>query len=226
VTARAGGNIYGGGGGGGGEGGSGGRILKTLVDDYNPDRTQSAYENLKQRSATNSQIFSFMQILSDTENANVYSAHNGTVIGSSYLGANDGYLLAILDDSGLFSSVYTGLQESERAQIGDRIFRGQKIGKLGGGVLIPPNVLRIYIRDVEKKEFVDPKKYLQEFFPDENFDSFDMGGFVLNKNKTSSVLNTKTVTYNPQTMTIKIPIASTNPRLFARDFAELMRSNI
>ena len=99
---------------------------------------------------------SFVSLRAQAEGAPVYAVQGGVVIAAQSIGANDGWLLAIEHDREL-TTVYTNLLEPPLL-LGDRVERGQVIGYLGGGTLVPPDVLRLYARlnSSGRAAFVDP----------------------------------------------------------------------
>lgn len=96
---------------------------------------------------------SFVAFRASTANAAVRSVQDGVVIQAQSLGANDGYMVAVNhgDDR---VTVYTNLRPPV-IQVGDRVERGQVLGYIGGGTLIPNDVLRLYLR-VAAGVYVDP----------------------------------------------------------------------
>lgn len=103
----------------------------------------------------------FMALRAQGPNAPVLSMQEGVVIEISVVSANDGYLVAIQHSRELIT-VYTNLRPPQVA-IGDRVERGQVIGHLGGGTLVPSDVLKLWVQVVDqsgRSAFVDPAKRL------------------------------------------------------------------
>lgn len=104
---------------------------------------------------------SFVALRAAQEGAAVRSVQGGVVISVAPIGANDGYLVAVRHDAST-TSVYTNLQPPVVAT-GDAVNAGSILGYLGGGTLIPPDVLRFYIRRTDtagNAVFVDPANVL------------------------------------------------------------------
>lgn len=104
-------------------------------------------------------VGSGIALRADTEGAPVYSALPGTVIQFIYISANDGYMVAIEHSNNMITA-YSNLQPEVAVKIGERVEEGQLIGYLGGGGLVPPNVLKFYVKDALKNAFIDPLSVL------------------------------------------------------------------
>jgi septal ring factor EnvC (AmiA/AmiB activator) len=100
---------------------------------------------------------SFVSMRAAVEGAAVRSVRAGVVISVAPIGANDGFLVAVRHDA-TTTTVYTNLRPPVVAT-GDAVERGAVLGYLGGGTLIPPDVLRFYVRRTDgagNAVFVDP----------------------------------------------------------------------
>jgi len=87
---------------------------------------------------------SFVSLRANAEGAAVRSVRAGVVFTVAPIGANDGYLVAIRHDA-TTTTVYTNLRPPV-VVTGDAVEAGTVLGYLGGGTLIPPDVLRFYVR--------------------------------------------------------------------------------
>ncbi len=76
---------------------------------------------------------SYIAIKAPVPNAAVRSVQAGKVVAISYLGANFGYMVAVLHGGGL-TTVYTNLRKPV-VNLYDSVKRGQVLGYLGGGTL-------------------------------------------------------------------------------------------
>lgn len=104
---------------------------------------------------------SFVSLRAADEGAAVRVVRGGVVISVAPIGANDGYLVAVRHDAST-TTVYTGLRPPVVA-VGDAVAGGAVLGYLGGGTLIPPDVLRFYVRRTDaagNAVFVDPAPVL------------------------------------------------------------------
>ena len=90
--------------------------------------------------------------------APVFAVQPGVVLNANLLSANDGYLVSIQHADGTIA-VYSNLQPSLPVRSGDKVAQGDVLGYLGGGGIVPPDVLKIYVRTGENK-FTDPAKLL------------------------------------------------------------------
>jgi septal ring factor EnvC (AmiA/AmiB activator) len=100
---------------------------------------------------------SFVSLRAAVEGAAVRSVRAGVVISVAPIGANDGFLVAVRHDA-TTTTVYTNLRPPV-VVTGDAVERGAVLGYLGGGTLIPPDVLRFYVRRTDgsgNAVFVDP----------------------------------------------------------------------
>ncbi len=99
---------------------------------------------------------SYLGLRARDANAAVRSVQDGLVIAAASIGANDGFLVAIQHADGLVTA-YTNLREPLIAS-GDSMVQGQLIGCLGGGALIPNDVLKLFtqIGDGARNAFADP----------------------------------------------------------------------
>jgi septal ring factor EnvC (AmiA/AmiB activator) len=100
---------------------------------------------------------SFVSLRATREGAAVRAVRGGVIISVAPIGANDGYLVAVRHDA-TTTTVYTNLRPPVVAT-GDAVDPGTVLGYLGGGTLIPPDVLRFYVRRTDaggNAVFVDP----------------------------------------------------------------------
>jgi murein DD-endopeptidase MepM/ murein hydrolase activator NlpD len=82
----------------------------------------------------------------------------GVVLSASFLSANDGYLVSVEHADGTIT-VYTNLQDNVIVRSGDKVDQGDTLGYLGGGGIIPNDVLRFYLRNANGV-YVDPGQIL------------------------------------------------------------------
>ncbi len=104
---------------------------------------------------------SFVRLRADAAGAAVRAVRGGVVVSVTPIGANDGYLVAIQHDP-TTTTVYTNLRPPVVAT-GDAIDAGTVLGYLGGGSLIPADVLHFYLRRTSgdgNGVFVDPAPVL------------------------------------------------------------------
>lgn len=103
---------------------------------------------------------SFVRLRASTEGAAVRVVRGGVVVSVTPIGANDGYLVAVQHDPSM-TTVYTNLRPPV-VEVGDSITAGTVLGYLGGGSLIPPDVLHFYVRRTSggNSVFVDPAPVL------------------------------------------------------------------
>jgi len=100
---------------------------------------------------------SFVSLRANTAGAAVRAVQAGVVISVAPIGANDGYLVAVRHNA-TTTTVYTNLRPPVVAT-GDAVNAGSVLGYLGGGTLIPADVLRFYVRRTDASGnavFVDP----------------------------------------------------------------------
>jgi septal ring factor EnvC (AmiA/AmiB activator) len=100
---------------------------------------------------------SFVSLRADRAGAAVRSVQSGVVVSVAPIGANDGYLVAVRHNA-TTTTVYTNLRPPVVAT-GDAVSAGTVLGYLGGGTLIPADVLRFYVRRTDSAGnavFVDP----------------------------------------------------------------------
>lgn len=100
---------------------------------------------------------SFVSLRANRAGAAVRSVQSGVVISVAPIGANDGYLVAVRHNA-TTTSVYTNLRPPV-VDIGEAVSAGTVLGYLGGGTLIPADVLRFYVRRTDAAGnaiFVDP----------------------------------------------------------------------
>ena len=104
---------------------------------------------------------SFVSLRADAHGAAVRAVRAGVVISVAPIGANDGYLVAVRHDA-TTTTVYTNLRPPV-VVTGEAVAAGTVLGYLGGGTLIPPDVLRFYVRRTDaagNAVFVDPAPVL------------------------------------------------------------------
>jgi septal ring factor EnvC (AmiA/AmiB activator) len=78
--------------------------------------------------------------------AAVKAVQPGVVVNTDFVSANQGYNVVIQHAGGL-TTAYVNLQSSLVVRVGDTVAQGQTIGYLGGGALIPGDVLEFYTID-------------------------------------------------------------------------------
>jgi septal ring factor EnvC (AmiA/AmiB activator) len=101
---------------------------------------------------------SCIALRANTDGAAVVAVQPGIVIGAEFLGANDGYLVSVQQSDGMIFA-YSNLQNRPTVQLGDKVDQGDILGYLGGGLLTPPDVLKLYVRTA-RNQFVDPAPVL------------------------------------------------------------------
>lgn len=99
---------------------------------------------------------SFLALRAGSANAPVTAMEAGIVRNVLLLSANDGYLVAIQHASDLIVS-YTNLQRPE-VQVDQRVSKGDRLGHLGGGALVAPDILKLWV--TVDGTFVDPQARL------------------------------------------------------------------
>jgi septal ring factor EnvC (AmiA/AmiB activator) len=100
---------------------------------------------------------SYVSLRASAAGAAVRAVRAGVVFTVAPIGANDGFLVAVRHDD-TTTTVYTNLRPPV-VRTGDALERGAVLGYLGGGTLIPPDVLRFYVRRTDgagNTQFVDP----------------------------------------------------------------------
>lgn len=97
---------------------------------------------------------SYVTFRASEARAAVRAVADGEVIVNQSAGANDGFIVAVEHDNSLVS-VYGNLRPP-LVELGDRVARGQVIGFLGGGALVPEDELRFYLSPQAGSGFVDP----------------------------------------------------------------------
>ena len=91
----------------------------------------------------------------------VTSVMSGVVTTARLLSANSGYVVTVQHSSDLLSA-YVNLQEPA-VEINQRVEQGDTLGYLGGGTLIPPDILQFRIATIESSGrliWVDPTQKL------------------------------------------------------------------
>jgi septal ring factor EnvC (AmiA/AmiB activator) len=103
---------------------------------------------------------SYLALRATAANAAVMSVEAGVVIAVSVISANDGYHVSVQHSNELATS-YTNLQ-APLVRVGDRVTRGQVLGYLGGGNLVPPDVLKLWVVVTQngRTSFSDPQARL------------------------------------------------------------------
>jgi murein DD-endopeptidase MepM/ murein hydrolase activator NlpD len=104
------------------------------------------------------ELGSCLALRANTAGAAVLAAQPGVVLNSSFLSANDGYLVYIEHADGTITA-YSNLQSKQRVQAGDQVAQGDVLGYLGGGGIVPADVLKFYVRTANGS-YVDPAKML------------------------------------------------------------------
>jgi murein DD-endopeptidase MepM/ murein hydrolase activator NlpD len=99
-----------------------------------------------------------LMLRANAAGAPVFAAQSGVVLTANFLSANDGYLVSVQQENGVIIA-YSNLQGNTPVKIGDQVAQGDTLGYLGGGGIIPPDVLKIYVR-TGRNEFVDPAPIL------------------------------------------------------------------
>jgi murein DD-endopeptidase MepM/ murein hydrolase activator NlpD len=99
-----------------------------------------------------------LALRANTSGAAVLAVQSGIVLDSRLLSANDGFIVSVQHADGTITA-YTNLQNRPTVQSGDQVEQGDVLGYLGGGVIIPPDVLKIYVR-TGQNQFVDPAQVL------------------------------------------------------------------
>jgi septal ring factor EnvC (AmiA/AmiB activator) len=90
--------------------------------------------------------------------AAVRAVQPGVVVTTDYVSANQGYNVVIQHSGGL-TTAYVNLQSNLVVRVGETVSQGQTIGYLGGGALIPGDVLEFYTID-GSGNFRDPAMLL------------------------------------------------------------------
>ncbi len=103
---------------------------------------------------------SFVRLRASAAGAAVRVVRGGVVVSVTPIGANDGYLVAVQHDPSM-TTVYTNLRPPV-VEVGESLPAGTVLGYLGGGSLIPPDVLHFYLRRTSggNSVFVDPAPVL------------------------------------------------------------------
>lgn len=99
---------------------------------------------------------SWLALRANVPNAPVTAIEAGVVRSATRLSANDGYLVAILHANDLVVS-YTNLQQP-LVSAGQRVSKGELLGYLGGGTLVQPDILKLWV--MVGTTFVDPQARL------------------------------------------------------------------
>lgn len=105
--------------------------------------------------------FPNVRLQSREAGAAVYAVQPGIVFEVGLVSANQGHLVVIQHDEGLFTT-YVNLQAAPPVRPGDRVSQNEVIGYLGGGALIPADVLEFYTGWFEagKINYTDPATLL------------------------------------------------------------------
>jgi septal ring factor EnvC (AmiA/AmiB activator) len=101
---------------------------------------------------------SFLALRANNSGAAVLAVQPGVVLSANFLSANDGYLVSVEHANGTIT-VYTNLQDNVVVRSGDKVDQGDILGYLGGGGIIPSDVLRFYLRNANGV-YVDPAQIL------------------------------------------------------------------
>lgn len=100
---------------------------------------------------------SFVRLRASTENAAVRAVRGGVVMSVAFTGANDGYFVAVQHDPDT-TTVYANLR-TPLVAVGDAVQAGAVLAYLGGGSLVPADVLHFFLRRTNADgtgTFVDP----------------------------------------------------------------------
>ena len=94
------------------------------------------------------------------QGAAVFSVMSGIITNSELVSANSGYLVTV-QHSRVFITTYMNLQKPHVA-VGDSISQGQLLGYLGGGALIPGDILqfRMGVPEGNRVAWLDPSEEL------------------------------------------------------------------
>jgi membrane peptidoglycan carboxypeptidase/beta-lactamase regulating signal transducer with metallopeptidase domain len=96
----------------------------------------------------------FVALRASSTEAPVKAVADGVVLTASRLSWNDGYIVSIEHADGLITA-YTNLQSKDLPEEGQTIKQGDVIGSLGGGPILPKDVLKLYARSAANV-FLDP----------------------------------------------------------------------
>ena len=99
---------------------------------------------------------SYLALRAPTANAAVTAIEGGVVQAVVLVSANDGFLVSIQHGPDLVVS-YTNLQPPV-VETGQRVSKGQLLGYLGGGTLVSPDILKLWV--TVGNAFVDPQRQL------------------------------------------------------------------
>jgi murein DD-endopeptidase MepM/ murein hydrolase activator NlpD len=91
----------------------------------------------------------------------VYAVADGVVIVSSFQQSNTGWSVAIQHTDSLVT-YYSNLQEAGLPALGSRVARGQLIGNVGGGLILPQDELGFKVIEIDNNGTeipVDPRRY-------------------------------------------------------------------
>jgi murein DD-endopeptidase MepM/ murein hydrolase activator NlpD len=89
--------------------------------------------------------------------ADVYAVQPGVVIQVVSIGANDGYIVVLEHGNGLITA-YSNLQSVPNVTVGQQVVQGEVLGNLGGGALVPQDVLKFYVK--QNDSYLDPVSVL------------------------------------------------------------------
>ena len=89
--------------------------------------------------------------------AEVYAVQPGVVIQVVSIGANDGYIVVLEHSDGLITA-YSNLQAVPNVSVGQQVSQGDVLGYLGGGALVPQDVLKFYVKKYDS--YIDPRSLL------------------------------------------------------------------
>lgn len=103
---------------------------------------------------------SYLAIRAPIDNAAVRAVQTGQVSGVTYLGANLGYMLAMLHSGGL-TTIYVNLRQP-LVEMGEVVEQGAVVGYLGGGTLTRSDTLQFYAQRAGggSQAFIDPAPLL------------------------------------------------------------------
>jgi murein DD-endopeptidase MepM/ murein hydrolase activator NlpD len=92
----------------------------------------------------------------------VYAVADGLVIGASFTQANTGWSVTILHSESGLATYYSNLQDAALPALGSRVARGQQIGYVGGGDVLPQDELGFKVVEVDdngREIPVNPRRY-------------------------------------------------------------------
>jgi murein DD-endopeptidase MepM/ murein hydrolase activator NlpD len=103
----------------------------------------------------------YMTIRARTIGDPVYAVADGVVIVSGFQQSNTGWSVAIQHTDSLVT-YYSNLQEAGLPALGSRVARGQPIGNVGGGLILPQDELGFKVIEIDNNGIeipVNPRRY-------------------------------------------------------------------